>query len=201
MSMSYIAYLNLYSKPVSVIIDEKIIVHKLLPNEFLSYKKIDEGYHFINVHQEDTSDLLYTKKVNIKPNSSFTFIIYDNQDVKCRLIAEGGLPLEREKCFIKIGNFATNFNNISLVCKDNVDEPIYSHKLEYETMSSYITSSPDKFQLIIQDEANQEHIINLPKFKPYRYYSFYIINTNNSKKYDIIKNIDMVSYKKLDHIN
>ncbi|ONI39748.1 hypothetical protein AN640_01640 [Candidatus Epulonipiscium fishelsonii] len=203
MSMSYITYLNLYNKPVSIIIDENIIVPKLLPNEFLSYKKIDEGYHYLNIHQEDTQDLLYTKKINLKPNASFTLIVsftYDNQAVKGNLISEGGIPIKSEQCFVKIGNFAKKFNSINLICKNKIDEPIYNHNLEYTILSPYIISNPGKFQLIIQDEDNKEYTINLPKFKLYRYYSFYIINVQSSKKYAIMRNIDMVSYKKLDHI-
>ncbi|OON99397.1 MAG: hypothetical protein ATN35_12820 [Epulopiscium sp. Nele67-Bin004] len=47
--MSYVTYLNLTNIPLVVLLDEKVLIKELQPYQFISYKKIPDSYHHIEV--------------------------------------------------------------------------------------------------------------------------------------------------------
>ncbi len=200
-SFSYITYLNLTNQNFYISIDENISVKNILPYEFISYKKIFYGYHTLTgtffTEGEEEVEPIFTKKLNIRPSASFVVVVSplhnDATKFKCTVSEEKPNNFDQPNCQLRVGNFCDNIENLSLIY--NKDEPTDFNLPAYTTIGSYYFLEPKKYKLKLSLKKGKDIILSLPKLKPFRAYSIFLVYNSIFDKYELNFNVDMPSYK------
>ncbi|ONI46120.1 hypothetical protein AN641_02320 [Candidatus Epulonipiscioides gigas] len=193
----YIAYINLTPHPISVLIEEKMHIKQLLPKQVKNYKKITSSYHDITIINQQNAQKLCTKKVNLRPNTSYILVISqtlkNELEYKCTLSEEKNIPLKNNCCAVRIGSFTKEAKTINLCTKNEEPKLI---KNPYLNLSNYlILDTKKKYYLEIFNSFNKKINCNLPKIKKFRIYSLFLMYDSSKKNYYFMPNIDRTSYK------
>ncbi len=138
--MSYVTYLNLTNIPLVVLLDEKVIIKELQPYQFISYKKIPDSYHYIEVIEKKPEPKPEKTPVKHNVKNKVASAVKSAIKPKTELPTPSNKPFTITLCSKKI-NIRPNASYSFTVCEAPKDKSSYKCLFHEEKPISFIDKS------------------------------------------------------------
>ena len=185
-------------RSLSLFIDDKLYHKNWFYEDFTPYLHLPSGQHQVAIKDSKTEDLLFDKRINVKPYASFTYLFAEHPKKEDLLhlfaLEDTKKAIHAPHCLLRLAHFAKPIERILLQAGN---EKLFFKNIAYTQLSNYTVVEPNAYPFEVIPTTSEKPLLNLkPKpLKVGRLYTFYLIgNGSKAYPYKIVRSIDGPSF-------
>lgn len=196
--VSYLRVFNalLGSASYTLYVDEKKWAKDYLYEDFTSYQPLVPGEHLIKLCTYPKNETLYEHCFMISEAKIYTFVLSyppNSTDIEGILIQEPPKPIPEDHLLMRCANFSQQTLPLMLHLIDTL--PVFK-KIPIRNAGSYLSFLPTCVTIELLETESQKVLASQKAclFKPYRYYTLYLIGGTKPYPLKWVQTIDGNSF-------
>ena len=177
-------------------LDEMKYAKDILYQDFTPYKPLEPGEHLFKVCAHQSTEPLYERSLWMGDGKIYTLVLAhppNTSTMQGYLINEPPKAIPEEHFLMRVANFSTQTTPMCLHLVET--KPIFK-KVPLRQCGSYLGFVPTTAAIELLDVSSQDLLLEIPPliFKPYRYYTLYLVGGTEHNPLKCIRTIDGNSF-------